>query len=136
MKNKICASLAHAAQFRMEEGDIVRAEQLLKKATEVAEFGGNHNDKFFSWVRYAHFLVDQNRDAEAETAFRKAIDSVPLMHFNLRHAIALRELGELVSRTGRPEEGLALQAMSLKIFEALADEVCQESLETYTDRAS
>lgn len=136
MKNKLCASLANAAQFRIEDGNVDRAEELLRKLTQVAEAGGDHNDKFFAWVRYAHFLEDQNRDAEAEQAFRNAIEAVPLMHFNLRHTIALRELGELMSRTGRSAEGLALQAMSLKIFDALADQVCQQSVGTYADRAS
>jgi len=130
MTNKICTALADAARFRAERGEIDRAEMLLKKATQIAHFGGSPTDKFFSWIHVAHFLEDQNRDEEAERAYRKAIDSVPMIDFNVRHAIALKELGELVMRTGRPEEGLALQAIAFRVFDVLADDIAQKSVES------
>lgn len=136
MENKICNSLAEAAQFRAERGDLARAEDLLRRAIRIAQHGGGTNDKFFSWINLAHFLEDNERDAEAETAFKAAIESVPLIDFNMRHAIALKELGELIMRNGRPEEGLALQMLAFKVFDVLADEAAQKSVETLIHRAS
>lgn len=136
MENKICSALANAARFRAEQGNMARAEELLRKGIRLAEFGGSSQDRFFAWVHLAHFLIDQARDAEAESALRTAIESVPLMEFNLRHAIALNELGEIVMRNGRPEEGLALQVVALKVFDVLADDVAQNAVESVTDRAS
>lgn len=136
MENKICTALANAAQFRAENGDLARAEHLLRRAIRIAQHGGGTNDKFFSWINLAHFLEDHNRDEEAEGAFKAAIESVPLMDFNMRHAIAIKELGELVTRNGRPEEGLALQVLALKVFDVLADDVAQKSVGTLKHRAS
>lgn len=136
MENKICGALANAARFRAEQGDDARAEELIRKAIQLAHFGGSNSDRFFSWVNLAHFLMDRSRDAEAEEALRAAIDSVPLMEFNVRHTIALKELGEVVMRNGRPEEGLALQILALKVFDVLADDVALQAVESVTDRAS
>jgi hypothetical protein len=135
MDNKICTALANAAHFRAEQGDNERAEQLLRKSIQLALWGDSTSDRFFSWVHLAHFLIDNGRDAEAELAFRAAIESVPLMDFNLRHAIAINELGELIMRLGRPEEGLALQVIALKVFDTLADDVALNAVESIS-RAS
>jgi hypothetical protein len=126
---ELCTALANAAQFRVERGEPARAETLLRKAIEIAERIGSYNDRFFAWVHLAHFMEEHGRDTECEQAFRNAIESVPLFSFNLRHAIALKELGAVVMRNGRPEEGLALQCLSLKVFEALSEDLCLETIQ-------
>jgi hypothetical protein len=123
---ELCTALANAAQFRVERGETARAETLLRKAIDIAERIGSYNDRFFAWIHLAHFLEDHGRDTESEQAFRTAIESVPLFSFSVRHAIALKELGAVIMRNGRPEEGLALQCLSLKVFEALSEDLCLE----------
>lgn len=136
MKNKICTALANAAQFRVDQGQLSRAEELYKKCVDAAEFGGYYGDVFFARANYAHFLIDQHRDDEAERELKAALDAVPLRRFNLRHSLALKELGQLFVRTGRKEEGEALQDLAFEIFMVLSDDVCHESVRTYSDRAS
>jgi hypothetical protein len=108
----------------------------MENKIRIAHRSENTNEKFFALIEVAHTLEDQGRDDEAEVAFRNAIESVPLMDFNMRHAIAIKELGELVMRNGRPDEGLALQMLAFKVFDVLADEVAQKSVETVLHRAS
>jgi len=136
MQNTIHSALANAARFRADNGDIGRAEQLLKKSIEIADFGGSNEDRFFSRIHQAQFLSDEDRDAEAEVAYKNAIDVVPLAEFNLRHALAIKELSEVVTRLGRPDEGSALEFLAATVFDSLADDICIEAVRTSTDLAS
>lgn len=136
MQNIIHSALANAARFRADNGDIARAEQLLQKSIEIADFGGSNDDKFFSRIHQAQFLCDAERDVEAEAAYKKAIDVVPLAQFSLRHALAIKELSEVVTRLGRAEEGQALEVLASTVFDSLAGDICNETVRASMDLAS
>lgn len=136
MRTQIHASLANAARFRAEQGDLLRAEQLLQKSVQIADNGGDHQAKFFARVHLAQFLGDHGRESEAEHIYKDAISVVPMAHFDVRHALAMRELGEIIERQGRQEEGRCLQVLAASVFEALADDVCQRVLQQSQHRAS
>lgn len=136
MRTQIHNALANAARFRAEQGDLLRAEQLLQKSVEIADNGTEHQPKFFARVHLAQFLADQGRHAEAESIYKDAISVVPMAQFDVRHALAIRELGELIEKQGRQEEGHCLQVLAASVFEALADDVCQRVLQQAQHRAS
>lgn len=134
--NKVHSTLAHAALFRAENGDAVRAEQLLNKSIEIADFRGNPEDRFFARVYLAQFFADSGRDEAAEIMYKAAIATVPLQAFNLRHTLAIRELAEVTERLGRPNEAMALEQLAWKTFELLADDICQQAVATSVSVAS
>lgn len=135
MANNIHLALTNAAVFRAEQGDSPRAVQLLTKSIEIADHGGSLEERFFARIEMAHFYLDNGQPTESEAMLRDAIEIVPMSDFNLRHALAIKELGELVETLGRTEEGIALQLLAERVFDTLADDVCIEALERHTRQA-
>lgn len=135
MANVIHVAMRNAAYFRADRGELDRAEALFKKGIHMADFSGTADDKFFARIHFAQFLADNGRDAEAEAIYKSAIDPIPMSQFNLRHSLAIRELGELVVKQGRKAEGMALQTLAAAVFDSLADDVCMRAIDMTEHRA-
>lgn len=134
--NMIHSTFANAALFRAENGDVVRAEQLLNKSIEIADSKGTADDRFFARIYLAQFLVDAGRDQAAEIVYKSAITTAARQTLNMRHSLALRELAEVVERLGRPNEALALEQLAWKTFESSSDDACQQAVSINVSVAS
>ena len=106
-------ALIHSAERAKAEGNIEEAQVFIRRALEHARIAFSDDTPLArSWLCYAQLLEDIQEFAQAEAAYREALQLFKPQASPRFYALVLHNLAEVIERQGRIEESRELRTLA------------------------